>query len=64
LLAKTIGIAHRSVGEKVCTERRRKADDERHWAEVCASWNALYAKQGSFADEHNSHLLPHGYMPG
>jgi hypothetical protein len=44
-------------------ERRRKAEDERHWAEVCDSWNEFHVKQGNFADEHNSHLLPDGYIP-
>ena len=44
-------------------EHRRKVEDERHWKEVCASWNEFHEKHGSFADDYNGHLLPDGYAP-
>jgi post-segregation antitoxin (ccd killing protein) len=44
-------------------EHRKKAEDERHWKEVCASWNEFHEKHGNFADEHNGNLLPEGYVP-
>jgi antitoxin CcdA len=51
------------LASAVVEERRKKAEDERHWKEVCASWNEFHEKHGNFADEHNGHLLPEGYVP-
>ena len=51
------------LASAVMEERRKKAEDERHWKEVCAPWNEFHEKHGNFADEHNSHLLPEGYVP-
>ena len=51
------------LASAVVEERRKKAEDERHWKEVCASWNEFHEKNGNFADEHNGHLLPEGYVP-
>jgi hypothetical protein len=47
----------------VVEEHRIKVEDDRHWKEVCASWNEFHEKHGNFADEHNGHLLPEGYVP-
>jgi antitoxin CcdA len=51
------------LASAVAEERRKKAEDQRHWKEVCASWNEFHEKHGNFADEHNGHLLPEGYVP-
>jgi antitoxin CcdA len=51
------------LASAVTEERRKKAEDERHWKDVCASWNEFHEKHGNFADEHNGHLLPKGYAP-
>ena len=51
------------LASAVAEERRKKAEDERHWKEVCASWNEFHEKHGNFADEHNGHLLPEVTYP-
>ena len=51
------------LASAVVEERRKKAEDERHWKEVCASWNEFHEKHGNSADEHNGHFLPEGHVP-
>ena len=51
------------LASAVAEERRKKAEDQRHLKEVCASWNEFHEKHCNFADEHNGHLLPEGYVP-
>jgi antitoxin CcdA len=51
------------LASAIAEERRKKLDDERHWKEVCVSYNEFYEKHGSIADDFNGDYLPEGYVP-
>jgi antitoxin CcdA len=36
------------LASAIVEERRKKAEDERHWKEVCASWNEFHEKDGNY----------------
>ena len=48
----------RLLASAIEEERRKKAASDRHWVEVCASWNKFHETHGSIADEFNDGFLP------
>ena len=48
----------RPLASAIAEERRKKAESERYWGEVCASWNEFHATPGGIADEFNGGFLP------